>query len=66
VLTVLTNTAGTLVPHASVTTGVVGATASEAQATVDAPLAGRTGEVVLSIVYVYFQVLTLLEQSVYE
>jgi hypothetical protein len=50
VLTVLTNTAGILLPQASVTTGVVGATASETQATVEAPLAGSTGEVVLSMV----------------
>jgi hypothetical protein len=64
VLTVLTNTAGMLLPQASVTTGVVGAVADATHATVDAPLAGSTGEVVLSIVYVYFQVLTLLEQSV--
>jgi hypothetical protein len=50
VLTVLTNTAGTLLPQASVTVGVVGATASDAHATVEAPLAGSTGEVVLSMV----------------
>ena len=41
--TVDTNTAGTLLPQLSVTTGVAGATASERHSTVDEPSAGTTG-----------------------
>ena len=47
---VLTNTAGTLLPHTSATTGVTGAVAFAKHSTVDPALAGTTGEVVTSMV----------------
>ena len=48
--TVDTNTAGTLLPHTSATTGVVGAVASARHSTVDEPGAGATGKVGTSMV----------------
>ena len=50
-------------PHASLTDGGVGATASAGQFTLDAPLVGKTKSG-MSIVYVYVQSWELPAQSV--
>ena len=47
---VLTNTAGMLVPQASITIGVTGGTASTRHSTVEPASAGTTGTFVLLIV----------------
>ena len=52
-------------PHTSVTTGAVGCVASPLHSTVEPVLAGTTGSVVTSIVYVYSQTPLFPAQSVY-
>ena len=48
----LTKTAATFLPHASVITGVTGAIAFARHCTVELPFTGTTGDDVMSIVYV--------------